>query len=676
MIGNDFLEGLAMRTAKILGAVVSGLIVLFLLALAAVWLFVNPNDYKPKIAAAVKQATGRELVLSGDLKLSVFPWVALEMGPASLGNPPGFPAQPFVSFKHASMRVRLLPLLAKRLDIGRVELDGLDLKLLKNAEGKGNWEDFGHSEDAASPAPSSSAASDEALDDIAGVKLTHARVSYETLTLSNITLETGAFVERGVVPVSLSLEASRGIKDERASVDAKFDLSADLTPKRFRVAALNLNSVVALAGNPRPVRWNITVPSLLADLGAQTMSAPAFALDLAGALVNGSVEGTQIVDALRVTGHVSLAPLVVREYLPRMGFPLPKTRDPKALSLVSLTGEFAYGGGAARVDQLQVTLDDTHLKGGAAVALESDAIAFNLDVDTIDLDRYRTPEGEPEPEPATPAAAAPASVAADASKPLDVNGTLSVGTLHVAPLDLSAVKVTVATKDRVMHIFPLKAQVDGGQYSGDITLDNRTPVPVLSLDEHLSGIDIAKLLASPTKVARVSGKGNVNIKATGHGVGTDTLLKTLAGHFDTDIANGAVEGVDMGFELARAEALLRQQTAPNLQNTKRTKFDVFKLTAEIVNGVATTQDLTIDSPVIKITGEGNVNLLAKTLDMSLVADTLRTAGNVPVQVPVKVTGSLSDPRVAPDVEALAKGALKQKVQDVLQDKLKGLFGKP
>jgi AsmA protein len=653
-----------MRTAKILGAVVGGLIAVFLLALAAVWLLVNPNDYKPKIVVAVKQATGRDLVLSGDLKLAVFPWVALEMGPASLGNPAGFPTQPFVSFTHASVRVRLLPLLAKRLDVGRVEVDGLDLKLLKNAEGKGNWEDFGHTPGATPGAASTSAASEERLDDIAGVKLTHARVSYQTLTLSNITLETGAFVERGQVPVSLTLEASRGIADERASVDAKFDLSADLAPKRFRLAALNLNSVVALAGNPRPIRWNITVPSVLADLGAQTLSAPSFSLDVAGALVSGSVEGTQILDALRVTGHVTLAPLVVREYLPRMGVPLPRTRDPKALSSVSFTGDFAYGGGAARVDQLQVTLDDTHMKGSAAVTLESNAIAFNLDVDTIDLDRYRAPDGEPEaatPEPA---------------KPLDVNGTLSVGTLHVAPLDLSAVKVTVATKDGVMHIFPLKAQVDGGQYSGDITLDRRTPVPVLSMDEHLSGIDVGKLLASPTKVARVSGKGNVNLKATGHGVGADALLKTLAGHFDADVANGAVEGVDMGFELARAEAVLRQQNAPNLQNTKRTKFDVFKLTADIAGGVATTKDLTIDSAVIKITGEGSVNLPAKTLDLSLLADTLRTAGNVPIQVPVKVSGSLSDPRVTPDVEALAKGALKQKIQDVVQDKLKSLFGKP
>ena len=141
-----------MRTVKIVALALGGLVAVVLVGLLAVWLLVNPNDYKPQIAAAVKRATGRELVLEGNLALSVFPWIALEFGPASLGNPSGFPAQPFVSFKHASVRVKLLPLLAKRLEIGKVELDGLDLKLLKNASGKGNWEGFGRSEGAA-PAP-------------------------------------------------------------------------------------------------------------------------------------------------------------------------------------------------------------------------------------------------------------------------------------------------------------------------------------------------------------------------------------------------------------------------------------------------------------------------------------------------------------------------------------------
>ena len=109
--------------------------VLIAAGLLAVWWLVNPNDYKGRIADSVKESTGRDLVLKGDIKLSVFPWVALELGPASLGNPPGFGEEPFLAFNHAAVRVKLLPLLAKRLEIARVELDGLDLRLRKNTQG-------------------------------------------------------------------------------------------------------------------------------------------------------------------------------------------------------------------------------------------------------------------------------------------------------------------------------------------------------------------------------------------------------------------------------------------------------------------------------------------------------------------------------------------------------------
>src|ERR1700721_4421634 len=129
-----------MRNLRLLGVLAGGVLALFCAVLLGVWLFVNPNAYKGKIAAAVKESTGRELKLPGDIKLSVIPWVALELGPASLGNPPGFSDEPFLSFTHASVRVRLLPLLRQRLEVARVRVRGRVLALRKNAAGRGNWQ--------------------------------------------------------------------------------------------------------------------------------------------------------------------------------------------------------------------------------------------------------------------------------------------------------------------------------------------------------------------------------------------------------------------------------------------------------------------------------------------------------------------------------------------------------
>jgi AsmA protein len=659
-----------MRAVKILALALGALVAVVLLALLAVWLLVNPNDYKPQIAAAVKRGTGRELVLEGNLALSVFPWIALQLGPASLGNPSGFPAQPFVSFKHASVRVKLLPLLAKRLEVGRVELDGLDLKLLKNSQGKGNWEGFGNSEGAAPP-PAAENPSGGEVPEVAGFKITNARVSYEDIVLENLSLETGSLGGHGATPVTLHVDAQRGAAGEQASLDARFELRTDAAAERYSLGALTLNSAVTLSGNPKPMRFSVSAPAVDLNLKAQTLSAPSLQVNAAGAVVNASLQGTKILDAMNLKGTVKIEPLALREVLLPLGVALPKTRDAKALSRLAVSSDFTYGNSSAEFENLQATLDDTHLKGKLGLDTATEAVKFALSVDTLDLDRYLPPTS---PAGTPPPAAEPQPKSAESeSKPLDANGTVSIGSLHFAPLNLSDVKVTVTTNDRVMHIFPLKAQVNGGEYSGDITLDQRAQTPVISMDEHLSGVDVAPLVAAESKTLHVSGRGNVNIKATAHGAGADAI-KNLNGHFDANIANGAVEGIDLGYELGLAEALIHHGATPAAQNTRRTQFTAFKLSADIVNGVAQTHDLLISSAVLKVTGQGSINLPAKTLDVSLLADTTQVAGNV--QIPVKVTGSLASPSVRPDLEALAKSQVKQKLQNVLQDKLKGLFGKP
>ena len=104
-----------MRALKIAGYVVGALIALIVVAVTLIVLFVDPNDYRDDIAAAVETRTGRKLTLSGDLKLSVFPWIALETGAATLSDAPGFGDEPFVSIDGARVSVKLLPLLRGQL---------------------------------------------------------------------------------------------------------------------------------------------------------------------------------------------------------------------------------------------------------------------------------------------------------------------------------------------------------------------------------------------------------------------------------------------------------------------------------------------------------------------------------------------------------------------------------
>ncbi len=68
-------------------------IVLIAIVIGALVIFVatfDANDYKQQITNLVKKQTGRDLNIDGELKLAVYPDVALEMGKTSLANAEGF----------------------------------------------------------------------------------------------------------------------------------------------------------------------------------------------------------------------------------------------------------------------------------------------------------------------------------------------------------------------------------------------------------------------------------------------------------------------------------------------------------------------------------------------------------------------------------------------------------
>jgi AsmA protein len=653
-----------MKKLKFLGVLTAAILAILCAVLVVVWLTINPNNYKGKIAARVKESTGRELTLTGDIKLSVFPWVALELGPATLGNPAGFSDEPFLSFSHASVRVKLLPLLHQRLEVARVAIDRLDLRLAKNAQGRGNWQG---AESPARPAKPSDGDAARYWEGLANVRVKKGRVSYEGITLSNIDFETGSVGADHQIPVNLSLDGNRGIPGEQASLHAKFHVSEDATGEQLRFAAVNLTGTVTRAGEAVPAPWDVSAPDIIKiNLTEQTLALPAFTMNYANARVSGAVSATKILDDLHMAGTVTLAPLVLREFAARLGFALPRTRDQKVLSQLSASTEFAYDAKALALNKLEMRLDDTQLQGNLSLPTGKEgAIEFDLAADQIDLDRYRAPEGAAEP--------SPSEKAAKSGNPLDANGTFKLKTARVMRVDFSNLHITLAAKNNVIHLFPIEAQVDGAHYAGNITIDGRGPVPVVSVDEHLTGVDMTRLLANTAQKGRLSGRATLNIKATARGATVDACLKTLTGHLEANLADGALEGIDVAYEFGVAQALIDRSAAPPRNNTGHTKFEAFKTTAQITNGVAETHDLTIASQVLKVTGQGSANLSSKAIDFKLLAAIL-TAPARSTEIPLKVTGTYVDPTVRPDVEAVAKDQLKQKLQDVLKKNgLGGLF---
>ena len=124
-----------MKLLKILAGVVGSLLVLGVGAAVVTPMVVDPNDYKPRITALAKEHTGRELTIGGDIKLSVFPWLGVRLEQVSLGNAPGFTPPSFAELDAMHVRVKLMPLLSREIEMDTVEVDGLRLQLARNDQG-------------------------------------------------------------------------------------------------------------------------------------------------------------------------------------------------------------------------------------------------------------------------------------------------------------------------------------------------------------------------------------------------------------------------------------------------------------------------------------------------------------------------------------------------------------
>lgn len=132
------------------------IVVLAVAALVITLVYVDPNDYKESIANTIKEETGRDIKIDGDINLSYYPWLGLDVAGITVGNAKGFGDQPFLQTKTVNARVKLLPLLRKEVEMDTFILHGATINLAKNEKGVTNWDDLAkpqESEKKSGPSP-------------------------------------------------------------------------------------------------------------------------------------------------------------------------------------------------------------------------------------------------------------------------------------------------------------------------------------------------------------------------------------------------------------------------------------------------------------------------------------------------------------------------------------------
>ena len=678
-----------MRIVRIAAIVAGTLVALIVVGGIALLLFVDPNRYRGDIEAAAKEHTARVLTIRGKLELSVFPWLALSVHGVELSNRPGFGSQPFLTVQNASIGVKLLPLLSKRLEVSRVRLEGININLVSRGE-ENNWQDLGEeSKGTPESPPSSESGGPGATASIEGIDVSKASVVYSdeikhsTTELRNLELHTGR-LETGPDRTALEKVELQGSYLSHPSAEN------DAAQQR-EIGAAN-----------EPLSFSLSSSGIAADNKAHTLAPAKIEVKVGDAALDLSLSGEKMSTERVVTGSVAVPPTSARKLLQSLGIAPPITRDPGALSAFALQTDFRLTRKQLQLSTLQLTLDDTHVQGTVGIeGLDtSSSFRFDLNVNGINVDRYRGPvdKAVAAKHPANPPPAAPpTALPLETLRKLDVTGTLHVASATFSNLVFTDVVMPLVAKDGHVHLGPTQARLYGGLYNGDIVLDASPPQARLSLNEHLHGADIGALVKAAFDSARLSGRADADVAVAGEGNTDDAIKRSLGGKIDVNVKQGALVGVDIVFELRRVNALLKRQVPAQRTGTgpPRTVFNTLQTNGTLDKGVLRIDDLRMETDFLKVHGRGTLDTVTEALNSQLVAsvNTL-PAGNGPagagsgldaltaVEVPLTITGTMSSPTVRPDIEALAKGKLGQEVQQKagdlvkkkLGDKLKDLFG--
>ncbi len=131
-----------LKFIKIIASLLGIIVLLAIAAIIVLVTLVNPNDFKTQISEKVHHYTGRQLDLQGNIAWSFFPWLGVRLNDATLSNAVNFGAEPFAHIKHIDIKIKLLPLLQRQVEVGTLLLDGLEVHLVKNAQGVTNWQDL------------------------------------------------------------------------------------------------------------------------------------------------------------------------------------------------------------------------------------------------------------------------------------------------------------------------------------------------------------------------------------------------------------------------------------------------------------------------------------------------------------------------------------------------------
>ncbi|SDU38416.1 AsmA family protein [Stappia sp. ES.058] len=385
-----------------------------------------------------------------------------------------------------------------------------------------------------------------------------------------------------------------------------------------------------------------------------------------------------------IDGGVFLETADLRALAGWLGTPLP---DGGGLRAFSFSGDLEAAPGLVRFSDAALRLDDIEGRGRGEIALGGvrPRVSATLALARLGLDPYLS------------GGAATASGGSGASggdrvpgggdggwsrAPLDLAGLkavdadldLSAETISASGIEIGRSRLRVELTDGRLQAELAEMALYEGAGRATVVLDGSGSVPQLSVKGALEDVSARPFLSALADFDWIQGKVAASMDLAAQGASEADLVSALGGQARFDFSNGAILGLNIP-KMVRGltvDTLLGWSENP----AQQTDFSVLAASFAVENGIATSSDLQMVGPLVRLSGAGTVDMPQKTLDWRLEPRVVADLGNTaPVPrdkgeareldglgVPVIVRGSWDRPRIYPDIKGILdnpQAALKQ-----------------
>ncbi len=288
-------------------------------------------------------------------------------------------------------------------------------------------------------------------------------------------------------------------------------------------------------------------------------------------------------------------------------------------------------------------------------------IRYDLEIDKLDLDPYLPSKVAKEEKAKVSEPEQPFDLSA--LKTLDVNGSVRIGALKAANVKLSKLRIDLKVKDGIANVEPLSASLYQGAINGKLQVNAHDSS--FGITQKLMGVEIAPLMRDAADMELAEGKGNIAMVLSTQGNTVSSLKKALNGTVSVELADGAIRGINLGKLVQGVQNLSKETKGETLGVNKeeKTLFSEFKANLKIKDGIAHNDDLSVKSTILRLTGNGDVDIGHDKLDYNVKVIMAKTDQGRTGTLPVRVYGPFDAVKIKVDYAELLADIARQRLNE-------------